>query len=99
QGVGMGWPMCRSSIEAQHGRLWLVATRPPSAPRCASSSPCPTSDRLTGECAMAEPTVFVVDDPGVRKLLLALLDAAGFQAVAYGSAGARWNRGRGRWWV
>lgn len=36
---------------------------------------------------MAEPTVFVVDDhPGVRKSLLALLDAGGLKAMAYGSA-------------
>jgi FixJ family two-component response regulator len=36
---------------------------------------------------MAEPTVFVVDDhPGVRKSLLALLDAAGLRAMAYASA-------------
>ena len=78
----MGLAICRSIIEAHHGRLWIAPSEG-RAPQ--SASPFPPIERRAMNSD--DPIVFVVDDDyRVREALSSLIASVGLRVAAFGSA-------------
>ena len=82
-GMGMGLAVCRSIIDAHHGRLWAESVKGAGYHLLIYSS----GSAGRGIMKSRGPIVFVVDDDfRVREALSSLISSAGFRVAVFGSA-------------